>query len=65
MNPSTSSPALFTSLAAAYCDIGDYVNAKRYAGRAYARVATLPNEYKIEISNVYARLRAILDDEKK
>ena len=33
---SCSSVPLYTSLAAAYCDVGDYELAKRYAKRAYA-----------------------------
>lgn len=56
--PSTASPALDTSLAAAYCDIGDYINAKKHADRAYAKLADLPYEMKIEISNVYKRIKA-------
>ena len=49
-----SSPALFTSLAAAYCDIGDYKKAKHYADRAYAM---LNGNCSGELAGVYGRLR--------
>lgn len=58
LKASTCSPALNTSLAAAYCDIGDYNNAKKHAGLAYAKLANLPYNEKIEIANVYARIKA-------
>ena len=58
IKPSTYSTALNTSLAAAYCDVGDYLMAKKYADMAYAKLANLPYDMKREISNVYARIKA-------
>ena len=58
IRPATYSTALNTSLAAAYCDIGDYLSAKKYADMAYAKLANLPYDMKREISNVYARIKA-------
>lgn len=53
------SSALFTSLAAAYCDIGDYRETKHYADRAYA----MDNgKCSGELAGVYGRLRKELGD---
>lgn len=61
IKPATYSTALNTSLAAAYCDVGDYLMAKKYADMAYAKLANLPMDMKREISNVYARIKAESD----
>ena len=47
------SPEFFTSLAAAYCDIGDYLNAKQFANRALASGGSSG-----ELTNVYSRIKA-------
>ena len=47
---------LLTSLAAAYCDVGDYVLAKKCADRAYAIQGGGLN-YKNELSLVYKRIQ--------
>ena len=49
------STATYTSLAAAYCDIGDYEKAKKYAGIAYAKQGG-GQGYKNELSLVYKRI---------
>ena len=51
------SPAFYTSLAAAYCDLRDYANAKRYADRAYAMQGG-GQGYSNEVSLVYKRIKA-------
>ena len=48
------SPALFTSLAAAYCDIGNYKETKYYADRAYAMEN---GKCSGELAGVYGRLK--------
>ena len=50
-----SAPVL-TSIAAAYCDIGDYANAKKYANAAYAFQGGKP-EYENELTLVYRRIQ--------
>ena len=47
---------LLTSLAAAYCDVGNYVLAKKCADRAYAIQGGGKN-YQTELSLVYQRIR--------
>lgn len=47
---------LLTSLAAAYCDVGDYELAKKYANRAYAMQGGGKN-YQTELSLVYERIK--------
>ena len=47
---------LLTSLAAAYCDVGDYVLAKKCADRAYAIQGGSLN-YQSELSLVYGRIK--------
>ena len=47
---------LLTSLAAAYCDIGNYVLAKKCADRAYAIQGGSKN-YQTELSLVYGRIK--------
>ena len=61
----TTSAALNTSLAAAYCDIGDLENAKKYADRAYAKVAELPGSERGEISSVYERIKKLYEQNLK
>jgi len=48
------SPMLFTSVAAAYCDIGDYVRAKEYANKAYSQ----KGKGDVELMLVYKRIDA-------
>ena len=50
--PVYSSP-LFTSIAAAYCDIGDYTTAKKFADRAFA----FDGKGSGELSSVYQRIK--------
>lgn len=50
------SVAFLTSLVAAYCDIKDYENAKRYAKKAYARQGGGTGE-KTELSLVFMRIK--------
>ena len=50
------SVALFTSIAAAYCDIKDYENAKKYADIAYAKQGGGVG-FNNELSAVYARIK--------
>ena len=47
------SPPLLTSLAAAYCDVHDYVSAKRLCDRAYAWGGS-----SLELSAVYGRIKS-------
>lgn len=49
------SPEFFTSLAAAYCDIGDYIKARKYADRAFA----INGKSSGELMNVYSRIKNI------
>ncbi|MGN0812326.1 MAG: hypothetical protein ACI4MQ_02305 [Candidatus Coproplasma sp.] len=49
------SVALFTSMAAAFCDVGEYEEAKKYAGIAYAQQGGGVG-YQNELSLVYARI---------
>lgn len=49
------SPMLFTSIAAAYCDLGDYVKAKEYADRANVMGKT-SNESDLIV--VYKRIKS-------
>lgn len=53
---SHSSPVLYTSVASAYCDIGDYIKAKRIADRAYASNGG-GTGHKTELSLVYMRIK--------
>lgn len=48
------SPALFTSLAAAYCDIDDFESGKKYANRARSLSG---NESSPELISVYKRIK--------
>ena len=50
------SSATYTSLAAAYCDVGDYENAKRCAGIAYAKQGG-GQGYTTEVSLVFKRIQ--------
>ena len=52
-----SSVFLCTSLAAAYCDLGDYEKAKTYALTAYAKQGG-GTGYRNELALVFARLKA-------
>lgn len=52
---------LLTSLAAAYCDIGDYDTAKKYANRAYAIQGGSKN-FQTELSLVYERIKKETND---
>ena len=56
--PGAFSPMLDTSLAAAYCDIMDYDNARKYINRAYAQSAHLSIEDRRQISLVYKRIQS-------
>jgi hypothetical protein len=47
------SPEFFTSLAAAYCDIDNYIKARQYANRAYA----MGGKASGELMNVYSRIK--------
>lgn len=47
-------PVLLTSVAGAYCDIGDYVRAKKCCDRAYAQLNGKRSE---ELSLVYKRIQ--------
>ena len=49
-------PALFTSLAGAYCDIGDYVEARKKANVAKAMSG---ENASLELINVYARIKSM------
>ena len=51
------SAPLFTSLAAAYCDIQDYITAKKLANTACA-LSNGPNNMSPELISVYARIKA-------
>ena len=51
------SAALYTSMAAAYCDLGNYACAKNYADRAYA-VQGGGQGYANELTLVYRRIRS-------
>ena len=53
---SVSSPALHTSLAGAYCDKGDYTEARLQANRAMAMSA---GNASIELQSVYARIKSM------
>ena len=50
------SPALFTSIAAAYCDVADYDTARQMADRARGLSANQPSG---ELINVYSRLKSV------
>ena len=55
-------PALLTSAAAAYCDLGDYDRAKKCCDRAFAQLNGKRNG---ELSAVYGRIKKeshILDE---
>ena len=52
---------LLTSLAAAYCDVGNYEMAKKCANRAYAIQGGSLN-YSTELSLVYRRIKKEYDD---
>ena len=58
------SVALLTSLAAAFCDVGDYINARKYANIAYARQGGGTGE-KNELSLVYMRIKKEFGEEEK
>lgn len=47
---------LMTSLAAAYCDVGNYELAKKFANRAYA-IQGGSKDYATELSLVYQRIK--------
>ena len=49
------SPALLTSLAAAYCDVGNYEMARKCANKAYAMNGGYKN-CEVELTMVYMRL---------
>lgn len=53
---SVTSPALFTSIAAAYCDIGDYVEARKKANVAHAMSG---GNSSPELISVYARIKSM------
>ena len=55
------SPALLTSLAAAYCDVGNYEMARKCANKAYAIQGGSLN-YSNELSLVYKRIKKESDD---
>ena len=44
-----------------YCDVRDYVNARRFADRAYARIGGGSSGYETELSLVYKRLNFIIE----
>ena len=48
------SAPLYTSVAAAYCDIHDYLSAKKYADKAFAIGG---GKAAGELSSVYGRIR--------
>ncbi len=48
------SDAFLTSVGAAYCDLTDYVEAKRFADRAYARAG---GKASTELNGLYGRIR--------
>ena len=50
------SPALLTSLSAAYCDVGNYEMARKCANKAYAIQGGSLN-YSNELSLVYKRIK--------
>ncbi|MBQ8426407.1 MAG: hypothetical protein IJX16_01450, partial [Clostridia bacterium] len=52
---------LLTSLAAAYCDIGNYALAKKCADKAYAIQGGGLN-YKTELSLVYRRIKKEIEN---
>lgn len=52
---------LYTSMAAAFCDVGNYEEAKKYAGVAYAQQGGGVG-YKNELSLVYERIHREFDD---
>ncbi len=54
-----SSPSLFTSLAAAYCDLNELEKARKYANRARAISG---NNSSVELMSVYARLKKLEED---
>ncbi len=53
------SPSLFTSLAAAYCDMNELEKARKYANRARAISG---NHSSIELMSVYSRLKKLEED---
>ena len=53
------SPSLFTSLAAAYCDLNELEKARKYANRARAISG---NNSSVELMSVYARLKKLEED---
>lgn len=56
----TYTTALSTSVAAAYCDLGDTVNAKKFADRAYAQQGGSRGEEN-ELSLVYKRIQKLTE----
>jgi tetratricopeptide (TPR) repeat protein len=56
------SPALLTSLAAAYCDVGNFEMAKKCANKAYAIQGGSKN-YATELSLVYKRIKKEAKDD--
>ena len=58
---SVASVALYTSLAAAYCDVGDYAKAREFANRAYAMQGGGTN-HKNELSLVFMRIKKESND---
>ncbi len=50
------SPALYTSLAAAYCDVGDYIEARNKANKAHAMSG---GNSSPELISVYARIKSM------
>ncbi|WP_028234578.1 HRDC domain-containing protein [Pseudobutyrivibrio sp. MD2005] len=53
------SPSLFTSLAAAYCDLNELEKARKYANRARAISG---NNSSIELMSVYSRLKKLEEE---
>lgn len=53
---SLQSPALFTSLAAAYCDMGEIETARKFANRAKAMARGVSSQ---ELINVYSRIKSL------
>ena len=51
----------YTSVAAAYCDLGDYAAAKRFADRAYG-IQGGSKGYTTELSLVYRRIKTETGD---
>lgn len=61
--PHYASVALYTSLAAAYCDVEEYENALKYANRAYAMQGGSVGGGN-ELSSVYERIKKEMEKNK-